>query len=361
MPATSRDRAGSPPRSETESPQGKLAGKGVQHWRAFVGGIRTTLPGVLVALMISAAAFFVSATYGGPVMLLALLMGMALNFLSESGRAVPGIRFTAKRVLRFGVALLGLRIAIGDVVALGLGTVQILVMGIIVTVLAGILAARLTGCSARFGTLIGGATAICGASAALAIASVLPNRPDAERETIFTVVSVTTLSTVAMVIYPALFTALGFGHDTIGILLGATIHDVAQVVGAGYAVSDTAGDTATIVKLFRVAMLLPMVFIVSLVFARSGRSGGGGRFPLPGFAIAFAALVLVNSAGIIPDSAQTHLDSLSRWCLVAAVAAIGLSTSLREIAKVGYRPVVMAASATLALLAFSVAAVALTR
>lgn len=319
-------------------------------------------PGIALALTISAAAFFVSNTYGGPVMLLALLLGMTLHFLSEAGRAVPGIRFTAKRVLRVGVALLGLRIAISDVVSLGAATVELLVAGVVITMAAGVLAARFVGLNNRFGTLIGGATAICGASAALAIAAVLPNRPDAERETIFTVVSVTTLSTVAMVIYPALFLAAGFDDTTIGILLGATIHDVAQVVGAGYAVSESAGDTATVVKLFRVAMLLPAVFVVSLIF-RAARAGdtGGGSLPVPMFAIAFAGLVLVNSAGLIPADVKAVLDGVSRWCLVAAVAAIGVSTSLKEIAKVGYRPVFVAVAATLVLLVFSLASVLLLR
>lgn len=228
--------------------------------------------------------------------------------------------------------------------------------GIVLTILFGVAAGRLAGCGGRLGALIGGATAICGASAALAIASVLPNRPEAERETIFTVVSVTTLSTVAMIIYPALFLALGFDDHEIGILLGATIHDVAQVVGAGYAVSETAGDTATIVKLFRVAMLLPTVFVISMIFAWRNDAGGRTRsVPVPSFAIGFALLACLNSAGLIPDDLRQPLEALSRWCLVAAVAAIGLSTSSTDVAKVGARPIGIAVSTALVLLAFSVA------
>ena len=295
-------------------------------------------------------------------MLLALLIGLALAFLSEGPRAGPGIRFASKRVLRVGVALLGLRIALSDVVALGPGVVAMVIAGILVTLAAALMAAKVQTAGVRLGVLIGGATAICGASAALALSSVLPRGQDHERNTVFTVVAVTTLSTVAMVLYPALFKSVGFTDREVGILIGATIHDVAQVVGAGYAVSGKAGDTATIVKLLRVAMLVPTVLIVSLAFAKARREladGSRAELPIPGFAIAFALLVVVNSMGILPEEVRAVLVEASRWCLVTAVAAVGLSTSLREIAKVGWPPVIIALCGTLALLAFAVAVLSL--
>ena len=295
-------------------------------------------------------------------MLLALLIGLALAFLSEGPRAGPGIRFASKRVLRVGVALLGLRIALSDVVALGPGVVAMVIAGILVTLAAALMAAKVQTAGVRLGVLIGGATAICGASAALALSSVLPRGQDHERNTVFTVVAVTTLSTVAMVLYPALFKSVGFTDREVGILIGATIHDVAQVVGAGYAVSGEAGDTATIVKLLRVAMLVPTVLIVSLAFAKARREladGSRAELPIPGFAIAFALLVVVNSMGILPEEVRAVLVEASRWCLVTAVAAVGLSTSLREIAKVGWPPVIIALCGTLALLAFAVAVLSL--
>jgi uncharacterized integral membrane protein (TIGR00698 family) len=322
----------------------------------------TVAPGALLALTVAAAAGFVADHYGGPVMLLALLIGLSLAFLSEGPRAGPGIRFCAKKVLRIGVALLGLRIALSDVVDLGGGVVVMVLAGIALTIVFALIAAHAQGAGARLGTLVGGATAICGASAALALSSVLPQDRDHERNTVFTVVAVTTLSTAAMVLYPALFVAFGFSDREIGILIGATIHDVAQVVGAGYAVSNEAGDTATIVKLLRVAMLLPVVLIVSLAFASARRAVEGGRsaaLPIPVFAIVFAILVGVNSADILPEAVREALVSVSRWCLITAVAAVGLSTSLREIAKVGWPPVIIALSATFGLLAFGLAVLSL--
>lgn len=324
--------------------------------------VRTLAPGIALSLTVAAAAAFVADHYGGPVMLMALLIGMALAFLSEGPRAAPGIKFSSKRILRIGVALLGLRIAVSDVVGLGAGVVGLVLAGIIVTIAAALIAARIAQESGRLGTLIGGATAICGASAALAISSVLPRGKDHERNTVFTVVAVTTLSTIAMVLYPVLFQSAGFTDREIGILIGATIHDVAQVVGAGYAVSGEAGDTSTIVKLMRVAMLLPVVLVVSFVYAaarRASADGGKAELPIPGFAIAFAILVGVNSMGIMPEPLREALVEISRWCLITAVAAVGLMTSLREIAKVGWPPVAIALTGTLVLLVFCVAVLSL--
>lgn len=318
---------------------------------AAAGRLKELVPGVATALLVAAAASFVADTYGGPVMLLALLMGIALNFLSEGGRVGPGIRFTSKDVLKVGVALLGLRIAASDIAVIGANIVIMLVAAMALTIAAGIVLARLLGRSSAFGVLVGGATAICGASAALALSSVLPKSDASERETAFAVVSVTTLSTVAMVVYPVLARLLGFDDHVTGILLGATIHDVAQVVGAGYATSLEAGDTATVVKLFRVAMLVPVVLAVSFAFRGAGGGTQAWRLPVPYFVLAFAALVALNSIGLVPEAVKPPLVELSRWCLVAAVAAIGLTTSIPEMLGIGRSAISLSVATTLILLA----------
>src|SRR5690349_5934088 len=247
------------------------------------------LPGLAVAAVIAMASTFLSEHYGGPVMLFALLIGMAFHFLSLEGRCARGIDFAARTVLRLGVALLGFRISVEQLAGLGWRAPLVTCGAVVATILVGVLAARAFRQTAQFGILTGGAVAICGASAALAIASVLPKHPDAERDTIFAVIGVTTLSTAAMVIYPALLSVLRLGDAEVGFLLGATIHDVAQVVGAGYSVSTTAGDVATIAKLMRVALLVPVV--ATLAFAYHSPSSAGKRrgLMLPWFLIAFVA------------------------------------------------------------------------
>jgi uncharacterized integral membrane protein (TIGR00698 family) len=311
---------------------------------------RSLAPGLAIAGLVALAASWLAEHYATPVMLFALLLGIAVNFLSQDPRCQPGIEFASRTVLRLGVALLGARITFGQVQTLGGAALLLAAAAVVLTILCGVVLARATGLRRDFGVLTGGSVAICGASAALAIASVLPRGPEHERDTIMTVVAVTTLSTIAMVLYPVLAAAVGFDERTTGIFLGATIHDVAQVVGAGYSVSTPAGDTATLVKLFRVALLLPVVLAISFALQRSvGRPGPGEARPplLPAFLAGFAALVVVNSMGWLPQGAAQGLQEASRWCLVVAIAALGTRTSLGDLARVGWRPVAVIVGETL--------------
>jgi uncharacterized integral membrane protein (TIGR00698 family) len=209
----------------------------------------------------------------------------------------------------------------------------------VATIAIGVASAHFFGLSRRLGVLTGGATAICGASAAIAIATVLPRDEGSERELIFTVAGVTALSTVAMVIYPVLAGLIGLDAKETGVFLGGTIHDVAQVVGAGYSISSEVGDVAVVTKLLRVALLLPVVFALSLVL-RNRRRGGEARSgdpPLPTFLLVFAAFVVVGSAGLIPKPVGAAVNEIARACLVMAIAGVGLKTSPLELKKVGAR------------------------
>jgi uncharacterized integral membrane protein (TIGR00698 family) len=307
-------------------------------------------PGVICAAVVAIAAMFLSEHYGASAMLFALLLGMALNFLGQEGKCVAGIQFAASVVLRIGVALLGLRITFGEIAALGLSTALLVVAGVVLTILFGWLFARFTsaagGRNARFGLLTGGAVAICGASAALAIAAVLPRGEHHERDTTFAVIGVTALSTIAMVIYPVIVGVMGFNPHQAGIFLGGTIHDVAQVVGAGYSMGKDAGDTATIVKLLRVAMLLPVIVVLSLVFRQRATSGTFRPPLLPWFAVAFGVLVAINSFVALPKQVLAGAGETSRFALVLAISAIGMRTSLKELTVLGMKPVVLMVAET---------------
>lgn len=292
---------------------------------------RMLAPGVVLSFVMAAAATFLSEHYGAPVMLFALLLGMALHFLSADARAAPGIEFTAKKLLRVGIALLGARITFAQMAELGAAPVLLVAVSLVATIGFGIGLARLVGHRWSFGMLTAGSVAICGASAALAISSVLPRGESHERDTLLTVVAVTGLSTVAMIAYPIVFRALGFDDLGIGVLLGATIHDVAQVVGAGYAVSPEAGDAATLVKLLRVALLPVVVLTLAFVANRGSRT----RAPLPVFALVFLLILAVNSAGLIPKPLQIAMVDGSRWLLVSAIAALGIKTSLQAMLEGG--------------------------
>ncbi len=312
--------------------------------------IREGFPGILACVTIAMASSFLSTNYGGPVMLFALLLGMAFHFLSEEGVCAKGIEIASKTILRIGVALLGVRITFDQIAGLGEVTVIGVILAIAATILFGWVAAQLMGLKRSQGLLSGGAVAICGASAALALSAVMPKNEHSEKNTIVTVVAVTTLSTVAMVVYPLITQQVGFSDLDAGIFLGGTIHDVAQVVGAGYSISDETGDISTVVKLLRVTMLVPVVLIFSLIFARKNKAGSdmsGADLLPPWFLIVFVLFVVFNSMNWIPKIATESLTDLSRACLVTAIAGLGMKTSLKEIASVGWPIVILVVSETI--------------
>lgn len=302
-----------------------------------------------MSVVVGTTAQFLSEHYGAPAMLMALLLGMTFHFLTEEGRCTAGIEFTARTVLRFGVALLGVRISIELLAGLGADMIVLVVVGVVLTILIGLLGARLLGRGWRFGLLTGGSVAICGASAAMAIAAILPKNEHSERNLIFTVLSVTVLSTIAMVTYPILGQALGLNQQAIGVFLGGTIHDVAQVVGAGFSISEEAGETATLVKLIRVTMLAPVVLVSAVVIRRMGaeQRASAKRPPLvPGFVLAFLGFAVLNSFSAIPEGVADVLSEASRWALLIAIAAVGIKTSLKRILEVGGHAVVLIVAET---------------
>lgn len=317
--------------------------------------LRTLLPGLLVAGVIAMGAAFLSTSYGGPLMLFALLLGMALHFLAEEESCLPGIEFAAGTVLRIGVALLGARITFDQVSGIGWLPLLIVAASVVLVILLGWVGARLLGLRPTLGVLSGGAVAICGASAAAALAAVLPKNRSSNRDTGFTVIGVTVLSTTAMVLYPGIGLLVELDDAGAGFFLGATIHDVAQVVGAGYSVSPEAGNAATVVKLFRVALLVPVVLAVSALYGRRAADDDGAGVRVPPFLIAFVVLVCINSFGVIPAPAVDALNHVSRACLAIAIAAIGVRTSLQEIRKLGLRPIVLILSETVVLAAIGLA------
>ncbi|MES2150673.1 MAG: putative sulfate exporter family transporter [Pseudomonadota bacterium] len=313
---------------------------------------RNLAPGFAISAMVAAAASFLSEHYKAPVMLFALLLGMALNFLSVEGQCKPGIEFTARSVLRLGVALLGLRLTLAQMAALGWKPVLMVILVVTLTIGLSVLVAKMLGFNRLFGLLTGGATAICGASAALALAAALPAHPQKEKATLFTVIVVSALSTVAMIAYPMLAKWFALTPLQSGVFLGGTIHDVAQVVGAGYSMSRETGDAATVVKLMRVAMLLPVILCATMVTRAQGGGAIGKRPPLlPGFAVGFIVLACVNSTGIVPQALQDLGNDVSRWALVIAISALGMKTQLKELATVGFKPVALMVGETVFLAA----------
>jgi uncharacterized integral membrane protein (TIGR00698 family) len=312
--------------------------------------VRTVLadfsPGIMVCVVIALAATFLSEHYRGPQLLYALLIGLAFHFLMSHPQMKAGVDYCGRTLLRVGVALLGARITFDQISQLGIATGVVIVLAVGTTIGFGMLLARWLGRPTSEGLLTGGAVAICGASAALAISSVLPQTRDNERFTLLVVVGVTVLSTIAMVIYPFTVLALGLAPQSAGIFLGGTIHDVAQVVAAGMMLGPQAGDTATLVKLFRVMLLMPIVLIIVIAYRNNPTViVSDQKVPfIPGFLLAFIALLLLATVGAIKPPLAKLAGDASRGMLVCAIAAAGVKTSFEDLVKLGWQPVVMLVS-----------------
>ncbi len=327
------------------------------------------LPGLALAVAVALAAMalepWLRRTFGAslPGMVLALVIGILLNPIARNPVFKAGFDLAVKRLLRYAIALLGLRIALSDIAGLGWPAALLAILAMAATVAGAMMLARLLGLGRGYGALAGAACAVCGASATLATATVVPDYREKAADIAFTVVMANALSTVVMLAYPPLALALGLDIRETGLFLGLTIHDMAQVVGAGYAVSEPVGNNAVIVKLFRVFLLLPVVLGIGWVLARQegGDGGSKARVPLPGFALVFLLLVVVNS--VLPGTALAAtyasvkgvLSSLSGWLMMIAIAALGLGTSAGAVLATGWRHLAVFLGATLIILALALA------
>jgi len=321
---------------------------------------KTYVPGLMTCLVLALAATFLSRTYGGPQLLYALLIGLSFHFLAAYPVMAVGINFCARSVLRLGVALLGARITAPQLVNLGLHSALIILAAVALTILLGVLLASWLDRPREEGLLSGCAVGICGASAVLAVSSVLPATKENEQFTLLAVVGVTVMSTLAMIAYPFALQPLALSDAQAGVFLGGTIHDVAQVVAAGMMMGPTTGDTATIVKLFRVMLLMPVVLVIATIYRHNPAVivDEHANMPLvPGFLIGFLLLMIAASLGWLSPALVDGAGDLSRWLLVTAIAAVGVKTSFEQLLKLGWQPLLMLVLETAFIAVFVLAAV----
>jgi uncharacterized integral membrane protein (TIGR00698 family) len=317
---------------------------------------RDHIPGLIVAALATMAAGFVSDHYGAPLTLMALLIGLALNFLGADRRMAPGLGFASRTLLRWGIVLVGARITLAQIVSLGPWTLLAVVVILLATLATGIVVARMAGFDAAFGTLAGGAVAICGASAAMALATTLGERRVSQAQLALVLVGISAASAAAMFFYPLIAHQIGFGDTQAGFMLGASIHDVAQALGAGYSFSERAGQVAAIVKLTRVALLAPVLALVALFYPRPADAKTKAS-PLPWFVLGFFALAAVNSTGIIPAAVSHGAQLTATGLLACAVAATGIRAPMGSLLATGARPLLtILASSLVALLLATLAA-----
>jgi len=299
--------------------------------------VRPLLPGLAVVAAIVVVSDRIPDYVSGTS---ALIWALALGALiANSGLMrpswAPGIRVASRRILRIGVALLGIRLSLGTVGDLGLRTIVVIIGSLVVTFAATLLMGRLLGVSGPLTLLIATGTGICGASAIVAMETVSEaNREEAA----FALATVTALGTVAMVGLPFLRTPVGLNMTDYGIWSGASIQEVAQVVGATAGVSAVALKIGTLVKLARVALLAPLVFGYAV---SRGRSRPAGTPLVPLFVVGFIALAALRSTGILSTRVVADLTRIDILLLAAGMAGLGLGLELSRLRGLGFRPLLL--------------------
>ena len=307
---------------------------------------RDHLPGLAIAAVAALAAAWLSEHYGAPLMLMGLLIGLAFNFANADARLHPGLGFASKTLLRWGIVLVGAQVTVWEIIGLGWPSFLAIAFMIAAVTATGALTGRLLGLGTAFGTLAGGAVGICGASAALALSAVLGEKRVNQAQLTLVLVAVSAASALAMSVYPILAKSIGLSDHAAGFLIGASIHDVAQALGAGYSISETAGETAAIVKLTRVALLAPTLLVVALLFPRQdgGKARGVG---MPWFVVGFLVLAGVNSIVPAPPIVAHWARTGTSALLLLAVVATGIRSPMHLLLAQGWRSSAPVVTATL--------------
>ena len=315
------------------------------------------VPGLVLAAVAAVLGQLVAGMTPLPPVFFALAIGVAVGSFVPRDRLAPGVCFASREVLRFGVALLGLAITFGEIATLGWAAGLVVIGALALTLVFGASICRLLGETRGSSIVSAAAVAICGASAAMAIAAALPKGNVKDDEVARSVAGITIAGSVALVLFPFLAATMGMSALQAGVLLGGSIHEVAQAAAAGFAVSEEVGKFATIAKMLRVACMGAIVSVVGLMASR-GAPEEGRKPPLfPGFLIAFVLLAAVSSFGFIPAALKDAAIDISRWCLLIAIAALGMRTSSATLIRAGAGPLLAIAFNSILLAALMVAGV----
>lgn len=271
-------------------------------------------------------------------LIIAIIIGMIINNVVKLPASLgEGIRFSSKKLLRLAIILLGFKLSFAQVADIGGRGLILVTIVTTVTMVFAVWVGKRFGLDEGLALLIGAGTSICGASAVAAVAPVVKAE---EKDTTFAIATVTLFGTLAMFIYPLLYRVFDLPDVFYALWTGSSIHEVAQVVAAGFAAGEEAGQFATVVKLTRVLLLIPMTVLLGYLQNRkAGKTEGAGqKVAIPWFVFGFLAMVIVNSLGIVPAPWVKTLVKIDGFLLTWAMAGLGLVTSLDKMRKVGLKP-----------------------
>jgi len=313
------------------------------------------LHGVLLITLFACAAFYIGdMAWVKALSLSPLVVGIILGMLYANSLRnnlpdtwVPGIAFCSKRILRLGIILYGFKLTFQDVAAVGVAAIVLDAIIVCSTISLGLLVGRLLHIDRGIALLTSCGSAICGAAAVLGVDGAIRPKP---YKTAVAVATVVIFGTIAMFLYPALWRSglTGLSVQQMGIWTGATVHEVAHVVGASNPLGDAAAGTAIIVKMIRVMMLVPVLLVLAWAVARShtGNNGEGAektKINVPWFAVLFLVVIGFNSLNLLPATLVNFINSLDTFLLTMAMAALGAETSIEKFKKAGAKPFLLAA------------------
>lgn len=311
------------------------------------------LHGVLLITLFSCAAFYIGdMSFVKNLSLSPMIVGIVLGMLYANSLRnnlpdtwVPGIQFCSKRVLRIGIILYGFRLTFQDVTAVGVPAICVDAIVVTVTILGGMLIGRMLKMDRELTLLTSVGSGICGAAAVLGAESAIRTQP---YKTAVAVSTVVIFGTIAMFVYPVLYRngVFDLSPEEMGIFTGATVHEVAHVVGAGNAMGKAVSDSAIIVKMIRVMMLVPVLLVISYAMARAAVAGGGtksgGKVSMPWFAILFLVVIGFNSFNLLPADVVGFINNFDTFLLTMAMTALGAETSIDKFRKAGFKPFLLA-------------------
>lgn len=306
--------------------------------------IKTLLPGILLSAAIAAGSYIAGLVVPESVLgktLIALLLGMLISPLaSRRDSFQAGVDWTAKRILRLGIILSGINLSFGQVLQAGRYALILMVFTFATAFGVGLICKRVFRINWKLASLLSVSTAICGGTA---VATVGPAIRAKSRDIAYAISATFLFDLITVIAFPWVGRLLRLSDTGYGLWIGTAVNDTSSVVAAGYAFSDAAGALATIVKLTRTLFIVPVVLVFSWIYVRKEKPAEGGepirlKSVFPWFILGFLALVGLRTAGAFPESAVSALSSLSKWCMAAALASIGLKTSLKEVAGVGIKP-----------------------
>ena len=321
-------------------------------------------PGLLLVAILTAVAYASTLVLPGVfgAVTIGLFLGIIVTNVRRSPLTDPGAKLAKAWFLPLGILLLGARLSLADILSTGLGAIAVLVIDIVLVLVVTLALGRALGLSEKLSALIGVGTSICGNTAIAATAPVIKAE---ERDVSFAVATITLFGTAAVIVYPLIGHALGMSDNLFGHWVGAAVNDTSQVTATAFSYSVEAGETATIVKLTRNTLMVPVIFAVGTWFAtRESRTAGpderrgwlgSARKAVPPFLLGFLALALVNSAGLIPDELADLLTRISQVFIVMALVGVGLTTRVDQLRQTGLAPFVMGLAVAVMLAVVSLA------